>query len=308
MKRKLSILLLVAGGIALQFDAFGQQQVMFSQYMFNAVAINPAYAGSADALSLSALARYQWVGLDGAPNTQTFSAHTPIRRKNIAVGGLFMRDEIGVSTQNAGFGYFSYRVKFPSKGTLSMGLNFGFTNYKALNSQVNTGSGNDPSFVGDDLRGFSPNVGTGLYYYTDRVYFGASAPFLLNTYYGDSDNFNSVEQIRHYFLMAGYVLDVSPLVKFKPNLLVKMVDGAPMQFDLNANFLFDEIIWAGVSWRSFDSIDLLFSFQINPNLRFGYAYDITTTNLRNVSAGSHEVMLNYTLGLSKNKVVTPRYF
>ena len=308
MKRLLAVVLLASLACLPGFEVQAQQQVMFSQYMFNAVAINPAYAGSADALSMTALTRHQWIGIDGAPNTQTFSAHTPIKRKGIAVGTLFMRDQIGVSTQNAGFGYFAYRFKFPDKGTLSMGLSLGLTNYKAINSQVVTSNPNDPNFMNDDLRGFSPNVGSGIYYYRERLYLGASIPFLLNTYYGDGDNFEGVEQIRHYFFMAGYVMDVSPYIKFKPNALIKVVEGAPVQLDLNANFLFDEIIWAGVSWRSFDSIDLIASLQINPQLILGYSYDITTTNLRKVNSGSHEVMLNYVLGFSKNRVVTPRYF
>lgn len=289
-------------------SGYAQQQVMFSQYMFNAMAINPGYVGSAEAMSITALTRHQWVGIEGAPMTQTISAHTPIQRKGIALGGLFLRDEIGVSVQNAAFGYASYRIKFPNRGTLSMGLGFGFSDYKSINSQVYTGISNDPNFIGNDIRGFSPNFGSGLYYSTERFYAGFSAPFLLNTFYGDENASTGIEHIRHYFLMSGYVFDVSPMVKFKPNALVKVVEGAPIQVDVNANFLFDELFWAGVSWRSFDSVDLIFELQINSNLRMGYAYDITTTNLRKVNTGTHELMLNYVLGFSKNRVVTPRYF
>ncbi len=285
-----------------------QQQVMFSQYMFNAMAINPGYVGSSEALSITALTRHQWVGIEGAPMTQTLSAHTPIQRKGIAVGGLFLRDQIGVSIQNAAFAYSSYRIKFLNKSTLSMGLGIGFSDYKAINSQVYTGSANDPNFLNNDIRGFSPNIGSGLYFSTARFYAGISSPFLLNTFYGDKNSATGIEHVRHYFVMAGYVFDLSPAVKFKPNSLVKVVEGAPIQVDLNANFLLDDLFWVGLSWRSFDSIDLIFEVQISNNLKMGYAYDMTTTNLRKVNNGTHELMLNYVLGFSKNRVVTPRYF
>ena len=288
-------------------QAYSQQQVMFTQYMFNGLVLNPAYAGSHESISMTALSRVQWVGLDGAPNTQTFSIHSPVPDKNFALGGFFVRDNIGVTSENNFFLSYAYRIRTKS-GTISMGIQGGM-------SSVRT-SFDDLSVQDANLRGTSskmkPNFGAGLYYRTERFYFGASAPYILRN--SDSDQVSSLpqeintDQIQHYYLTSGVVLDISPLVKVKPSLLVKAVSGAPVEFDINANFLFDEKLWLGVSYRSFDSIDLLLELQLNSQFRLGYAYDITVTELAGVNSGSHEIMLNYRLIFSKSKIVTPRYF
>ncbi len=309
--KKILILICLSFGLGLKLAA--QQQVMFTQYMFNGLAINPAYAGSADALSITALTRHQWVGLDGAPSTQTLSAHTPIKKDNIALGLLFLRDRIGVTDQNALFGSYAYKIRFKKnrRNSLSFGLSFGLSSYKTRHSDVNTGSGsgNDPGFQGDDINSWMPNVGAGMFYSTDRFYLGVSSPFLLNNFISDVNNADgSAEQIRHFFVMTGYVFDLNRSLKLKPNILMKSVVGAPIEFDVNANLLINDVLWVGASWRSFASVDFLLEIQLNSKLRFGYAYDIPTTDLSRVSMGSHEIMLNYVLSFSKSRVVTPRYF
>ncbi len=291
--------------IAFTYQSSAQQQVMFTQYMFNGLAINPAYAGSHESASLTLLARKQWVGLDGAPNTQTFSAHAPLNNTNAALGVMFLRDEIGVTKQHGGFISYAYRIPM-GNGKLSMGIQGGFNRYSANYSGLNL---NDPTFDGGDIVESHFNTGVGLYYYTDRFYAGVSIPQILNTEF-DADNPDSeAKLIRHYFATIGYVFDLSPMLKLKPNLLVKNVPGAPTEFDINANLLINERIWLGLSYRSFDSFDAIFSMQITDKIQFGYSYDFATTSqLKSVNSGSHEFMLNYRFSLVKEKIITPRYF
>lgn len=304
MKRVWCFLLLILGlGLASQ----AQQQVMFTQYMFNGLVLNPAYAGSHESISVTALSRIQWVGIDGAPNTQTFSIHSPVPGKNVGLGAFFVRDNIGVTTQNNFYLSYAYRMQM-SKGILSFGLQGGFSDTSVSYDELGTF---DSNLAGSEST-FNPNFGAGLFYSTDRFYAGASVPYIMQN--GGNDEGNSLpgdietEQIQHYYVTTGAVFDLSHLIKLKPSILVKAVTGAPVEFDFNANVLFDEKLWVGVSYRSFDSIDLLLELQLNQQLRLGYAYDFTTSDLRKVNSGSHEIMLNYRFVFSKSKIVTPRYF
>jgi type IX secretion system PorP/SprF family membrane protein len=285
--------------------AFSQQQVMFTQYMFNGLVINPAYAGSHEAISLTALSRIQWVGVDGAPNTQTFSIHSPVPNKNIGIGAFFVRDQIGVSTENNFFLSYAYKVKM-GKGSLSMGLHGGFSSLDINYTELGI---DDSKFQGSE-GSFKPNFGAGLYYVSNRFYAGASSPYILRSKTKNASLPSDIQtdQIQHFYLTSGAIFDISPLIKLKPSILAKVVSGAPVEFDFNANVLFDEKLWVGLSYRSFDSIDLLLELQFNPRFRLGYAYDITTSDLRKVNSGSHEIMINYRFVFNKSKIVTPRYF
>ena len=287
--------------------AIAQQQVMFTQYMFNHLAINPAYAGSHGTLSITALARKQWAGLEGAPSTQTLSAHLPIKNQRVGAGLILINDKIGVTKQTGVYNAYSYRIPFQNGGRLAFGLQIGFTAYNAQFSKV---SDTDPTFAGD-IKEVHPNVGGGLFYSTKLFYVGFSAPQLIqNTF--DKDNLDSdSKMLRHYFLTAGYVFTLNRQLKLKPNFLVKAVSGAPVQLDLNLNLLMQEVLWVGVSWRSFESVDALLQFQITEKFQFGYSYDFsTTTKLSRVNNGSHEVSLNYRMLQKKqrSKFLTPQYF
>jgi len=293
-------LLLIAG-----FASYGQQQVMFTQYMFNGLALNPAYAGSQETISISALAREQWTGIDGAPSTQTLSVHSPAFNKRMGLGLLVLRDKIGVTEQTGVAASYSYNLPFENGGKLALGLQAGFTSYNARFTEV---SDTNPAFA-NDVKTFDPNFGFGAYYYTDRFYAGLSVPQLKQSIF-DKDNDDSDSRlVRHYFATAGYVMDLNHSLKLKPNILIKAVEGAPVEIDLNANLLIKEVIWVGLSWRSFDSIDALFQLQVTDRLQIGYAYDFaTTTDLRRVNGGSHEIMLNYRFTFNKSRIITPRYF
>ena len=283
-----------------------QQQVMFTQYMFNTLAINPAYAGSAETFSATALMRQQWTGLAGAPSTQTLSMHAPVKNQRMGLGFLFLHDKIGVTGQTGGYISYAYRIPFANGGKFAMGIQGGFTNFNAQYSKV---SATDPTFAAD-VKETKPNFGAGFFYYTDRFYAGVSVPQLIQSNFGNSNVINSESKfVRHYFGMIGYVMDLNENLKLKPNVLVKYVYGAPVELDLNANLLIKEVIWVGLSWRSFDSIDALLQIQISSRLQVGYAYDFATQkDIQKVNGGSHELMINYRIPNRRDRVVTPRYF
>ncbi len=307
MKKKLRyFILLLLSQSFFQINCNGQQQAMFTQYMFNGLALNPAYAGSQGALSATFLARKQWLGFEGSPSTQTFSLHSPILDKNFSAGILFVNDQIGKNQQTGGTLCFSYQIKFP-KSTLSMGAQGGFTNYRL--GQLAVRDLNDPNFGAEEVNRFMPQIGTGFYYYSDRMYVGLSIPQLLTHYYNLTSDISTARSRRHYFLTGGYVFDLNPNLKIKPSLLVKAVEGAPVSVDLNTNLLIKDVIWVGLSYRSFESIDALLELQLTNQLKLGYAYDFSTSSqIRSVTKGTHELMLNYRFSFSKNKLITPRYF
>lgn len=282
---------------------------MFTQYMFNGLALNPAYAGSHESLSATLLFRDQWTGLPDAPSTQTFSVHSPVRNARIALGLQFIHDKLAVFDQYGVNAAYAYRI-FTDKGTLSLGLNFGFTSYSANLTDLTTQVPNDPVFQGS-VNKVMPSFGAGVYYYTDRFYIGLSAPQLVtNSLTEDVVEIDAdARQERHYFLTAGHMFQLSRSVQLKPNVLIKAVEGAPVQMDLNLNALFSEVLWLGVSWRSLSDFNALIELQLTDQLLLGYSYDFAhTTDLSRINSGSHELMLNYRFRYAKNKVITPRYF
>ncbi len=302
-------LLIVIGLLALTKPVYGQQEAMFTQYMFNGLALNPAYAGSHESLSATVLFRDQWTGLGGAPTTQTFSLHSPIRNAKIALGLQVIHDKITVFNQYGVNGSYAYRI-FTNKGTLSMGLQVGFTSYNADLTELEPQNPNDNVF-NVDINKMMPNLGAGVYYYTDKFYAGVSVPQLIQNSLDEEviELDSDAHQERHYFLTSGYMFELSPSVKLKPNFLLKVVEGAPVELDLNANVLFNEVLWLGLSWRSMADFDALLELQLTDQLLLGYSYDFaSTTDLRRVNSGSHELMINYRFRYAKNKVVTPRYF
>jgi type IX secretion system PorP/SprF family membrane protein len=314
-KIKNPIILLVC--LMASYQSFGQQDPMYSQYMFNMLAVNPAYAGSRDVLSATVLYRNQWVGIKGAPNTITFSADMPIKNERIGLGINVTDDRLGVMHNSLLSISYAYRIRLTSKGTLAFGLQATANQYKADYGSVdptqNTTTSPDQSFSGSVAQIF-PNVGFGIYYTTDRFYVGGSAPKLiknsLSDYYDPSINFSNFanRENRHFFIMAGYVIPLNDKFKLKPSVLLKAVHGAPLELDVNANLWIHDLISVGLSYRTGDSIDGLFEFQVSPQFRFGYAYDMTLTNLGRYNSGSHELMIRYEFGFDRSKILSPRYF
>lgn len=284
--------------------AKGQQQPMYSQYMFNGMVLNPAYAGSQESLSLTAISRHQWIGIDGAPSTQTFTAHAPIRNERVGLGLMIMRDKIAVTNHLSAHAAYAYKIKF-KKGILSAGLQASFSQYTINYSELHIDD--DIAFQQDDISRILPNFGAGLYYNTSKFYAGFSVPILMNRKVEDADG--SIEMIRHYYLTSGYVVTLSPDLKLKPNFLLKTSKGAPLSFDINANLLIREVVWVGVSYRSVNSCGVLLELQATDQFRLGYAYDFALSpQVKDLNTGSHEFMLRYDFTFSKNRFYSPRYF
>ncbi|MCX2742385.1 type IX secretion system membrane protein PorP/SprF [Mangrovivirga sp. M17] len=282
-----------------------QQMPMYSQYMFNGAAINPAYAGSQDAFYASILWREQWVGVEGAPSTQTLSIHSPLKNQKIAIGGLLYQDQIGVTTNRAIIPQLTYRI--PSdNGIMSFGLQAGVINYDADYSEI---SSTDPAFKNVTINSWKPTFGFGIYYYTDKFYLGASIPQMNEIYIDDTNDSSEAVLTTHAFVTGGYVFDINADIKLKPHLLVKYAKGSPLGFDMNVTAIFRDVLWTGVSYRYQESFTGLLKLQVTEGLQFGYSYDfMTNKDWRIYSSGTHELMLSYRFTFDKNTTVTPKYF
>lgn len=291
-----------------------QQQAMFTQYMFNPLAINPAYAGSLDALTATAIARTQWTGMPGAPQTQTISVHGPVKYSRASFGFQMIHDEITVSNHYGVYGFYSYYIPVNEKTKLSFGLRAGVSNYTADFTQLDVyypemNVVQDPSFASDQYGGWLPNVGLGVYLRSQRGFVGFSIPEVIQNTIDTSVESIKGTQERHYFLHGGYVFDISPDLKLKPNFLVKGVEGAPVQVDLNANLLIREVVWVGASYRWDESFAALLEIDFNKQVRFGYSYDFAgAKNLGPFNNGSHEFLISYRFVRDKGVTITPRYF
>lgn len=288
---------------------FAQQLPQFTQYMFNTISVNPAYAGSRETLSIVGLHRSQWVGIEGAPSTQTLSIHTPLRNEKIGLGLSFIKDELGYENFSYLYGDFSYTIQTGDQSRLAFGLKAGFTQY-SLDNEFR----NDPSISPDQVifgieNRWSPNIGAGVYWHTNRWYLGLSTPRILNTNLNRKEGFEALERISYYFT-GGYVFDISNNTKFKPAFLVKATNGAPISYDLTANFLFYEKFWLGGSYRINESaaaLGAIADFQVSKQIRIGYAYEYPLSDLNAYTDGTHEIIVMFEL-FKEQRVKSPRYF
>ena len=282
-------------------DSFAQQDAQYTQYMYNTISVNPAYAGSRGVTSIIGLHRSQWVGIDGAPRTQTLSATTPLGPKNrIGLGFSAVNDAIG-PTNETFFGIdFAYIIPMSDEANLSFGLK---ASGHLLNVDFNELSQfdiGDANFQNNIENRFSPNVGVGVYYHTDNYYFGLSAPSLVETKHFDqaasSTSFLAEEKI-NYYMIAGYVFDFNDRLKFKPAILTKAVSGAPLQVDISANFLLNERLILGAAYRWSAAFSALVGFQATESMLIGFAYDRETTELGSseFNSGSYELLVSFEL-------------
>ncbi len=290
-----------------------QQDILVSQYMFNHLLLNPAYAGSKDYMMATLLYRKQWVDFKGAPTTQVATLHGPVGLTNFGWGASISHDKIGVTDRTDAYLNAAYHLPVGPKMKLSLGLRAGGGYYSYKNSDLIYWDSNDPLFAGDKTSKFIPNIGAGAYLYTDKFYAGVSVPNVISY---DTTKVLSLNmsgnvvpnQVRHYFATAGVALEVNPDVVIKPSVLVKYVQNAPIEADFNVNVLFAQVLWVGGSYRTGDSFVALLELQLTKKFRLGYSYDFTTTDVKNYSAGSHEIMIGYDFGYDIMKVKTPRYF
>ncbi|MBS1547366.1 MAG: type IX secretion system membrane protein PorP/SprF [Bacteroidetes bacterium] len=283
-----------------------QQDPMYSQYMFNTLAFNPAYAGSADVFTAMALSRHQWVGFAGAPSTQTLSLHSPLPGNKLALGGNLIHDVAGPAKQSSAFLDAAYRIRTGTDTRLAFGLSGGINFFQADLASLSTveTEPHNANVKGKVL----PNFGFGLYWSSARYYVGLSAPKLLENVIGDDGAVVTSQEFRHYFLIAGYVLDLSQDMKFKPSIMLRAVEGAPLSLDVNASFLLRDRVWFGAMYRYGNGFGLQGQYQINEQLRVGYAFDLTTTAMGAYNAGTHEIMVGYDLKFTKGRTISPRYF
>ncbi|MDP2089013.1 MAG: type IX secretion system membrane protein PorP/SprF [Flavobacteriaceae bacterium] len=299
-KGLIAILLISAVG-------YSQQDPQYTQYMYNTMSVNPGYAGSLDHLVVNALHRSQWIGLDGAPKTQTLGVHAPLKN-NVGLGLSIINDNLGPANETFVDANFSYTIQTSDKNKLAFGLKAGA---RFFDVDFSKGLSQDPDpLLAQNLNEVFLTIGGGFFYYSEKWYVGLSVPnFMTNEYYDNNATFKPIDKERlHYYLIGGYVFDLNDKVKFKPAVLAKAVSGAPWIADFSANFLFNEKFTAGVAYRWDDSVSALAGFQITENLNIGYAYDHTTTNLRHYSNGTHEFMLRYEFIKKTTIIKSPRFF
>ena len=293
---------------------FAQQDPHYTQYMYNMNVINPAYAGSKDNMAGSFMYRQQWVGLDGAPKTATFSIHSPVG-KNVGLGLSAISDKIGPVVENNIYTDFSYTLNLGNNNRLAFGLKAGATLHNVgLFSDIGNGYIQQPGDLAfsENSSTANLNLGTGLFYYNDNYYLALSIPNMLNSKHLDVTRNGQLYQfgsdVQHYFLTGGYVFNLSANTKFKPSFLMKSAVNVPTSIDASANFMMYNKFEVGGSYRINDSFGAMVNFAINPNLRIGYAYDYIISDLNVTTQASHEIMLLFDLKNKKKASISPRYF
>ena len=282
-----------------------QQDAQFTQYMYNTINVNPAYAGSRGVISIFGLHRTQWVGLDGAPTSNTFSINAPLG-SNVGGGFSVVNDKLGPTVENQISADLSYTIQASDTYKLSFGMKATANLFNLDVNKLNIYNQGDVSLQNYDS--FTPNIGAGVYFHSDKLYLGASVPNFFETKrYSDNDFVVGKERMNFYFI-GGYVFDLSPTLKFKPAFLTKVVNGAPLQLDVSGNFLINEKFVLGAAWRWSAAVSLMAGFQVTDGMYIGYGYDLETTRLRRYNSGSHEVFLRFELPNKQNRIVTPRFF
>jgi type IX secretion system PorP/SprF family membrane protein len=306
----ITILLTVSQVGKAQYDA------MFTQYMFNEMFINPAYAGSKEAMSATMLHRQQWVKFSGRPVTTSFSLHGPVQGNKMGAGLSVLNDRLGVLNRNLVYASYAYRLKVSQKGTLAMGLMGGFDSQvnKFADVKTNDDGSKDPQLGQNSVNILAPNFGTGLYYNTKTFYAGLSIPRIIDnqvrfssgggSYKIASVNLNKMT----YYLTAGNLFTLNEDLKLRANAMIKIVTNAPIQFDLGANLLIKEMLWAGLSYRSNSAASIILGIQLNKQFLVSYSFDYGLNAIQKYSQGSHEIALSYLFSFKGKKVVTPRYF
>jgi len=300
-------------------EANAQQDAQYSMYMFNGLAVNPAYAGSRERPVVLALYRHQWAGFgDGVPRTALVAAHAPLMNDRIGLGISLGSDNIGVTNMTNVTLSYAYRLPVGKKafwkGKLSFGLNAQFNNYRQRWSEITSTTGGDPSFSQNSQNVFSPNFGAGVYYYTEKFYLGASIPHMLNTSLSDNVKLSGTNNLvartsRHYFFTLGAIVKLNDNLKLRPSILFKYVENTPFQADYNVSLLIKESLWLGASFRSSfqqpAAVLGMIEYMFVKGLRLGYAYDYTLSGIGAYQSGSHEIMLSYEFG-KKDKYLSPR--
>ncbi len=304
---KTMLLFLLA--IGLPFLCQGQQDSEYTQYMYNTVTVNPAYAGNRGVLSFNSLYRSQWAGLNGAPKSLTFSVNSPVGERGVGLGLSVIHDEIGPSTESNMTLDFSYTVPLSRRTELSFGLKGGMNLLNVDFGKLDIRDRGELEFSQNVENRFSPNLGMGAFlHFDDRWYVGLSSPNILSTDHYDDAVASTASERAHIYLITGYVFDINRGLKFKPAILTKAVKGAPLALDVSATFLFNDRFTLGLSYRLDASISALAGFQISDRFMLGYAYDYDTTELGNYNSGSHDLFLRFEFTKRTRNSINPRFF
>ena len=285
-----------------------QQDAMFTHYMYNTLWLNPAYAGTRDALTVTGIHRSQWVGFDGAPTDQSLTLHSPMLNGKMGIGLSVLNDKIGPTASTLFALDLSYQVKLNQKSKLSFGLKGLVNMYKNNLSTLALDQQNDVAFA-QNVNSFLPNAGAGIYYYRERIYIGVSTPKLLENKLGGDLGAASKEQ-RHFFLIMGTVFNLSKTVKLKPTGFLKATAGSPIEGDVTGTFIFNDKFNLGAMYRTGDAVGVLLGYNFTEQLYLGYSFDWSMANTTGkYNNGSHEIMLRYDLiSKAKAKIKSPRYF
>jgi type IX secretion system PorP/SprF family membrane protein len=304
----LGVMFFASQNVKAQYDA------MFTQYMFNEMFINPAYAGSKEAMAVTGVHRQQWVNFPGRPITTTFSMHGPIVNEKMGFGLSFLNEKIGSLNRNLAYLSYSYKIKAGKNGNLAFGLMGGVHNQVNKFSELKATEDGDVQISQNSPSVYAPNFGFGMYY-SDKVnYVGLSIPRMIDDQilFDANGEFTKVTKMSpqkfHYYLTLGRMFTLTDGLKLKGQAMIKAVQNAPLQYDLNANFLIKEKIWAGLSYRSGDAVSAILGLQVSPQFVVSYSYDYTLSQIQKYSQGSHEIALSYVFMYKGKKIVTPRYF
>ena len=309
LKKIVFVFVLLLNGIG--FRSAAQQSIVYSQYIYNGLLINPAYAGSHIQLSATVSYRNQWVNFEGAPRTATLGVHSAVNRSKVGLGLLATSDKIGSYTNTGIFAAYAYRIQDRKGGVFSMGLSGGLHNFRADYSSLKLKAGQDPTFNGT-LSELKPNFGGGVYYYNKRFFGGFSVPVILKHTRFFNQGLQQLALARHYYFLVGATLPLDRLDKVKiiPSLLIRAQEGTPLNADVNVNVIFHNLISTGLSYRIGESVTTMLHFKLSEKFNFGYSYDWITGDIRKYSNGTHEFMLNYRVrirGIHKN-VYCPQPF
>ncbi len=296
MKLKLTILMQVIFVITV----FGQQESTSSQYMLNPISVNPGYTGFYNTLSASAFYRFQSLGLEGAPESQTLSVHSPLRSQQAAVGLQIWNQSLAISRQTGMFFSYAYKIQ-AGKFTISSGLQGGLRITESNYTQLVTRQSNDPVFS-ENIKSTSPSFGAGIFIHNEKLFAGVSIPELIIT------NSDDITTQRPIIVMGGFVFDINEDIKVKPGGLLKITDLKPVELNINLSFVYKEILMAGAAYRPNNAVIGLIQFYITDQLSLGYTYDTVINDLGPVTSGSHEIGIQYLFRYTRKNVVSPRYF
>jgi len=288
--------------------ANAQQDPMFTHYMYNTLEVNPGYAGSRDALSVTALDRVQWVGFNGAPNTQTLTIHAPLTNEHIGLGFSVMNDNLGVVNNTSVAFDFAYIMKLTEKSKFALGLSVGMNMLNTNLTSLQLDQQTDPAFQNNI------NFGFGAYYYRERFYTGISAPSLMQNSYSVTNQTNGKtllgKEQRSYYFIAGTMLKLNENLDFKPTTYIKVTASAPIQVDFTASFVIVKRLLVGAMLRTGDAVGALIGFDVTEQCHIGYSYDWSYgLQTFKYNQGSHEIVLRYDFMLpGKKQIHTPRNF